>query len=183
MAVFIKGGGAYALNFAPRQCRLKHIAGIERTARTAGTHNGVYFVYKQNHIRRFLQFIHHRFHTLFKLAAVLGAGHQRGNIQRHNALVEQDPRYLLLDDAQGQALGYSRLTNTRLTNQNGVVFLAACQYLTHTLNFLLPAHNRIQLTVFSQFGKVPAEIIQHRCLALGFTWLLGCTARSASATE
>ena len=48
LAVFIQRGGTHAMQFAARQCRLEHIAGVHRTLGLARTHHGVNLVDKDD---------------------------------------------------------------------------------------------------------------------------------------
>ena len=59
--------------------------------------------------------------ALLELAAVLGAGDQRADVERHEALVEQGLRHVAGDDALGQALDDGRLADAGLADQHRVV--------------------------------------------------------------
>ena len=170
LTVFIEGGSPYALNFAPCQSGLEHVAGIQRTTGTASTHNGMNLIDEQNYVVSFLQLHHQSFHALFKLTAVFGSGHHTGNIQTNYALVEQHPANLALNNAQRKSLGDGRFTHPGFSNQNGVIFLAAAENLTNTLYLFFAAYNGIQLPFLSRFGEIPAKVVQNRCFALAFAF-------------
>ena len=112
LAIFIQGSSSYTLNFASGQSRLEHIAGIQRTAGTTGTYNGMYFINEEDNIIGFFQFHHQGLHSLFKLATVFGSGHHAGNIKAHYTLIEQHTANFTLYNAQGKAFGYGGLTHT-----------------------------------------------------------------------
>ena len=181
LAVLIQRGGADALNFAPGQRRFEHVGGIERARSPAGTHDGVQLVNEENHVGRLFQLVHHGLHALLKLAAVLGAGHQRSQIQRHHALIEQHAANFLLDDAQGEAFGDGRFAHTGLPDENGVVLFAAAQDLGHALNFLFTAHDGVKLVFLRHFGEVAAEVVEHRGARFFAGLLGGATGTSAAA--
>src|SRR6476661_199333 len=162
LTVLIQRGGADALNLAAGQGRLEHVRSVERARSATGAYDGVQLVDEQNHVGRLFQLVHHGLHTLLKLAAVLGAGHQRSQVQRHHALVEQHAAYFLLNDAQGQAFGNSRFTYAGLTNQDGVVLFAAAQNLGHALNFFFTAYDGVKLVFLGQLGEVAAKVVEHR---------------------
>ena len=173
LAVLVQGGGADALDLTPRQSGLEHVAGVQRATGAAGAHDGVDLVDEEDHVRAVLQLVHHRLHALLELAAVLGAGHQAGDVQRHDALVEEHAAHLALHDAQGQALGNGALAHAGLADQHGVVLLAAAQHLAHAFDLLLAAHDGVQLALLGHLGQVAAEVVQHGRLALGVALLAG----------
>ena len=91
---------ADALNLATRQCGLKHVRRVKRSARATGTYDGVQLVDEQNHVGALLELGENGLHPLLKLAAVLRAGHERGDVEAHHALVEQHTAHLALHNAQ-----------------------------------------------------------------------------------
>ncbi len=161
LPVLIQGRGPDALYFPPCQGRLEHVGGIQAARGASGPDDRMDLVDKQDHVVVLLQFVHHGFHPFLKLAAVLGPGHQRSQVQGDYPLVVKDPRHLLVDDAQGQALGDGALAHARFPDKQGVVLLPAAQDLRNPLNFLFPAYNRVELVLLGQAGKVPPEIVQY----------------------
>ena len=119
---------------------------------------------EQNDVLCFFKFVHHRFHSLFKLAAVLRPGNKSGKVERDNAFVVENARNFFLDNAICQAFGDRGFTDTRFSDQYGIVFLAAAQHLSHPFDFFFASYNRVEFTFDSQFRKVAAKIIEHRCL-------------------
>ncbi len=182
MAVLIQRGGPDALDLATRQGGLEHVAGVEAAAGTTGPNDGMDLVDEEDHIRAVLQLVHHRLHALLELAAVFGAGHQAGDVQGHDALVEEHAAHLALNDAQGEAFGDGALAHAGFADQHGVVLLTAGEDLAHALDLLLAAHDRVQLAVLGQLGEVAAEVVQDRCLALAVALLpLTCPAAGEGA--
>ena len=59
------------------------------SAGATGADDGVELVDEEDDVLALLQLVHHRLHALFELAAVLRAGHQAGEVERHDALVEE----------------------------------------------------------------------------------------------
>ena len=76
-AVFVQRGRADTVQFAARQCRLQHVAGIDRTFGFARADHGVQLIDENNGLPGILRdFLQHRLQPLFELAAVLGTGQQ-----------------------------------------------------------------------------------------------------------
>ena len=98
-AVFIVGGGTYALQFATRQSRFEQIGSIHRTFCIPGAHNSVNFIDKNHNIFMGRCFLYDGFNAFFKLSAIFGACHHACHIERNNALIEKHMRHLALNDA------------------------------------------------------------------------------------
>ena len=70
-AIFVERGGADTMQFAARQRRLQHIAGINRAFRLTRTDHGVQFIDKDYGAAGILgDFLEHRFQTLFELTTI-----------------------------------------------------------------------------------------------------------------
>ena len=166
LTVFVEGRGANALNLTTRQGGLEHVGGVQRTAGPTGTDNGVDLVDEQDDVQALFELVHHGLHALLKLATVLRAGHEGGDIEGDDPLAEQNPGDLLLYDADGEALGDGALSDARLTDEDGVVLLPAGQHLADALDFLFPADDGVELAFFGEGRQVPAEVVEDRRLAL-----------------
>ena len=82
--------------------------------------------------------------ALFELAAVLGAGDQRADIEREQALVLQRLGHVAVDDPLGQPLDDGGLADARLADQGRVVLGAAGEDLHDALDLVLAADQRVQ---------------------------------------
>ena len=167
LAVFVQGGSSDALDLAAGECRLEHVGSIEGAACSTSTNNGVNLVNEQDHVGRLLQFVHHGLHTFFKLPAVLCSSDEGCDVERYDAFVEQDAAHFLFDNAQGQSFGDGAFTNPWLTDEDGVVLLAAGKNLRNAFDFLLASHNGIQTAFLSHLRQVSTEVVQDRRFALG----------------
>ena len=167
LAVFVEGGGADALDFAACKGGLEHVGGIEGAAGAAGADDGVYLVYKYNDVRVFLQLVEHSLHAFLELAAVFGACHEGGEVERDDPFVVEGARNTALDDAQCQTLGNGAFAHAGFADEDGVVLFAAGEDLGDALQFLLTAYDGVELPFASQTGKVTPEVLQSRGLALG----------------
>ena len=112
------------------------------------------------------QLFHDGLEPLFKLAAVLGAGHDERKIEAEHALVGQEAGHFAVGDALRQALDDGRLAHAGLADQHRIVLGAAAENLHHALQFAIAAHQRIELPVHGRLGQVAAELGQQAGLAL-----------------
>ena len=183
LTVFIQGGGTNALDLSTRECRLEHVGSVQRTACASCANDGVDFVDEQNDVRRLFQLIHHRLHAFLKLTSVLGACHQRSDVQRDNAFVEQHTADLFLHDAEGQTFCNCTLSHAGFSHQDGVVLFAAAQDLTDTLNFLGASHNGVQTAFLRHAGEISSKIVQDRCLGFGVAFARRGTSGTSGATK
>ena len=81
----------------------------------------------------------------------------------------------MLHDAQRQSFDDGTLAHTGLTNEDGVVLLAATQDLCHTLYLALTAHDGVEESCGSSLREVGAEGVQSGCpRALAVLLACGC---------
>ena len=116
---------------------------------------------------------------LLELAAVLGAGDERADVERQDALVQQDVRHVAGDDPMGQALGDGGLADAGLADQGRVVLRLAPEDLDDPLDLLLATDDRIELAGACGLGQVDPELVDRRGLARALR-LLGARARRRS---
>ncbi len=77
LAVLVECRGADETQFAPRQHRLDHVAGVHRTLGGAGTDDRVQLVDEGDYLAfRVRDLLQHGLQALLELSAVLGAGYQ-----------------------------------------------------------------------------------------------------------
>gem|GEM_PF-98203 len=118
-------------------------------------------------------------HAALKLAAELGARHQGGEIQQVDLLVQQLVGYVPLVDLLGQPLRNGGLAHAGLTDQTGVVLLAAVEDLDGALDLLVPADDAVQLAVSGLLSQGDAVILQKLALGLLFALLVLVSALGA----
>ena len=125
LAVFVARGRADALQFAPGEGGLEDVGRVHRAFTLACADDVLQFVDKENHVACGADFAHQVFEPLFKLAAELGACHQRADIQRDQAFADQRFRDGSGDHALRQPFGHGGFANAGLADQHGVVLGAA----------------------------------------------------------
>ena len=87
----------------------------------------------QNDITQLLDLLDEPLHPALKLAPELGSCHQGGEVQKIDLFVQELVGHIFFGDAQGQALGDGGLAHAGLTDETGVVLLAAVEDLHHPL--------------------------------------------------
>ena len=127
----------------------------------------MHLVNDQDDIAGLADLLDQALHAAFKLAAELGAGHQRRQVKEVDLLIPQLEGHLTRGDALGQTLGNGGLAHARLTDEAGIILLAAVQDLHHPLDLLLTADHRVQLALPGALGEVDAVVIQELPLFLG----------------
>ena len=87
-----------------RQRRLEHVGGVDRALGAAGADQRVEFVDEEDDVLGAADLVHDGLDALLELAAVLGAGDDRAQVEGDDALVEERAADLALDDPQREAL-------------------------------------------------------------------------------
>ena len=162
LAVLVERRGADALQLAARQRRLEDVGGVDRALGGAGADERVQLVDEQDGVVRAAQLLDDLLEPLLELAAVLGAGDERADVQRQDALVGERLGHVARDDALRQALGDGGLADARLADQRGVVLAAARQDLDDALDLLLAADDRVELAGAGGLGQVDAQLVDGR---------------------
>jgi hypothetical protein len=145
---------------AGSQHRLDQVGGVHHPAGgRARADDGVDLVNEQDGVALLAQLRQHRLQPLFKIAAILGARHQRTQIQRVNGGVAQHIRHFAIHDHLGQTFGDGGLADPGLADQQRVVLAPPTQNLNGALDFLAPADQRIDAPLRAsslRLGKFPA---------------------------
>ena len=161
LAVFVQGGGADAVQLAAGQHGLEQVAGIHGAVGLAGAHDGVQLIDKEDDLAfALLDLIQHALEPFLKLAAVLGAGHQRAHVQAEDGAALQVLGHVPADDPLGQALGDGGLADAGLADQAGVVFGLAGQDADDVADLLVTADDGVQLLLAGQVHQVLAVLLQ-----------------------
>ena len=159
-------GCADALNLAARESRLEDVGGVERALGRARADQRVQLVDEDDGVLILHQLFHDGLEPLFKLAAVLGAGHDEREIEAKHALVGEEAGHFAVGDALGETFDDGRLAHAGLADQHRVVLGAAAENLHDALEFAIAADERIELPVHRRLRQVAAELGQQARLAL-----------------
>ena len=172
LAVLVERGGADALELAAGERGLQDVGGVDGALGRAGPDERVQLIDEQDRVVGVAELLDDLLQALLELAAVLGAGHERPDIEGQDALVEQGLRHVAGDDPVGQALGDGRLADAGLADQGGIVLRPTGQDLDDPLDLLLPPDDRVQLAGPCGVRQVDPELVDRRGLA-GALRLLG----------
>ena len=168
LAVLVERGGADRAQLAAREHRLEQVRGVHGALGGAGAHDRVQLVHEEDDLALGVgDLLEHGLQPVLELAAVLGAGDQRADVQRDHAPVAQRLGHVARDDALGEALGDGGLADAGLADQHGVVLGAAREHLDHAPDLLVAPDHRVELAVLGGLGEVAAEALQRLVLVLG----------------
>jgi hypothetical protein len=106
--------------------------------------------------------LHHALHPLLELTAVLGAGDESGEVERHDPLVLERLRHVIFDDALGQPLSDGGLADARLAHQTRVVLGATREDVDDALDLVVATDAGVHFLVAGQLGQVAPELVQGR---------------------
>ena len=125
LAVLVERGGADHAQLAAGEHRLDHVAGVHRALGSTGADDGVQLVDERDDLAgRVGDLLEHGLQPLLELAAVLGAGEHRADVERDEALVLQALGHVAVGDAPGEALDDGGLADAGLADQHRVVLRA-----------------------------------------------------------
>src|SRR5205085_2680201 len=107
------------------------------------SNQGVQFVNHEHDIACLANLIHDFLQSLFKLAAVFGAGDKQADVELNNFLVHQNVRYICIRNSDGQTFGDGGFAHAGLADQHRVVLGTAAQNLNDAFNLFLAADDRV----------------------------------------
>jgi hypothetical protein len=173
-AVLVEGRRADRLQLAAGQGRLEDRGGVDRALGGAGADQIVELVDEKDDVAALGDLFHHLLEPLLELAAVLGAGHQGGEIERVDLLVLEQLRHLAFVDAGREALDHGGLADPGLAEQHRVVLGAAGEHLHDPLDLGFATDHRVELALLGELGQVAAELVEQ------FRGLLAALAATAA---
>ena len=161
LAVLVQRGGAHALELAARQHRLHHVGRVDGALGGAGAHHGVQLVDEQHHVLGALDLVERALEALLELAAVLGAGDHRAEVEREHAPAAQDLRHVGVDDLLREPVGDGGLAHAGLADEHRVVLGPAAEHLDDALDLLVAADDRVELALAGHGGEVARVLLEH----------------------
>ena len=167
-AVLVERRRADRAQLAAREHRLQQVAGGDRALGRAGADDRVQLVDEEDDLalaRRDLG--EDGLEPLLELAAVLGPGDERADVERPDALPLETRRHVARDDPLREALGDRRLPHARLADQHRVVLRAAREDLDRAPDLLVPADHRVELPLLGERGQVAPVLLERLVRALG----------------
>src|SRR5205823_6127773 len=154
--------GADALDFAARESRLQNVSGVERAFGRTRADQGMQLIDEDNGVLIFHQFFHDGFQTLFKLAAVFGAGDNQRKIESQDAFVSEEGGHVAFGNPLREAFDDRSLADAGLTNEDRVVLGAPAENLHDSLELVVAPDERIERVVHGGLREIAAEFRQQR---------------------
>ncbi len=168
LAVLVEGGGAHAVQLAPRQGRLEQVGGIHGAIGLPGAHQGMHFVDEEDDgALGGGDLVQDRLQPLFELTPVLRPGDQGAHVEGEQLLVLQALRHIAIDDALGQALDDGGLADPGLADQDRVVLGPPRQDLDGPADLFIAADHRVDLSVSGGQGQVAGIALEGVIALLG----------------
>ena len=157
LAVLVERRRADALELAAGERRLEDVGGVDRALGCTGADERVELVDEEDRVVRVAELLDDLLEPLLELAAVLGAGDERADVEGQDALVEQRLGDIAGDDPVGQALRDRGLADAGLADQGRVVLGPSRQDLDDPLDLLFSADDGIQLSCAGGVREVDVE--------------------------
>ncbi len=169
LAVLVERRRADHVQLAAGQHRLEHVAGVHRgVAAGACPDDGVQLVDEGDHLTAgVLDLLEDGLEPLLELAAVLRAGHHRGQVERQHATTLERVGDVAGDHPLGEALDDRRLADARLTDQDGVVLRAPRQHLHDAPDLRVTTDDGVEPAVLGLPGQVDGVLLQRLVRRLG----------------
>ena len=178
LAVLVERGGADGAQLAAREHRLQQVGGVDGALGGAGADDRVQLVEEQDDAALGLgDLLQDRLETVLELAAVLGAGDQRADVERDHAPVAQRLGHVARDDPPREPLDDGGLAHAGLADQDRVVLRAPGQHLDHAPNLVVAPDHRVELALLGRLGEVAPEALERLVAVLGV--LVGHAVRAA----
>jgi len=168
LAVLVERGRADAPQLAAGECRLEQVRGVGATLSGPCTDDGMQLVDEQNDVSgRRLHLPQDRLETVLELAAVLGAGDQRPEIEGHHAAAAEVLRHVCLDDPQGETLSDRRLADTGLADEHRIVLGAPGEHLDHAADLGVPTDHGVEFALAGPLRQIDAVLLERLKLLFG----------------
>ena len=166
--VLVERRRADRAQLAAREHRLEQVRRVDGALRLAGADDRVQLVDEEDHLAVGGRDVaEHGLQPLLELAAVLGAGEQRAEVERPHALALEALGHVALDDALGEALHDRGLADARLADQDGVVLGAAREHLDHAAHLVVAADHRVELARLGERRQIAPELGERAVALLG----------------
>ncbi len=182
LAVLVERGGTDHAQLATGEHGLDHVAGVHRPLGAAGAHDGVQLVDEGDDLALGVgDLLEDGLEPLLELAAVLGAGEHRADVERDQPLVLEPFGDVTVGDARREPLDDGGLADARLADQDRVVLAPTRQHLDAAADLLVAADHRVDLAALGERGEVLAVLLERGELLLGA--LIGDPMRSTNLLE
>ena len=168
LPILIQRGRANGAEFAARELRLEHVAGVDRALARPRTDDGVQLVDEEDDLAlRVGDFLEERLESVLEFAAELRARDHRADVHRDDLLVFQRLRHIPADDPPRQPLDDRRLAHARLADEHRVVFRAPRKHLHDAADFIIAPDDGIDFPLLRQRREIAPVFLQRLIFPLG----------------
>ena len=167
LSVLLGRGGADDLDLSAREGRLQDGRRVDGALGGACADDGVDLVDEQDVVGVVLELGDDLLHALLELAAVLGARHERGDVERPDLLATQDVGHVASGDELCEPLHDGCLAHTRVTQDERVVLLPAREHLHDALDLAVAVEDGVELARLGKLGEVAAVLLEHGAVVRG----------------
>ena len=168
LAVLVERRRADRVQLPARQHRLEQVGGVHRPLGRAGADDGVQLVDEQDDPAvAVLDLLEDGLEPLLELAAELGPGDERPEVERDDALVLERLGHVAAHDALGEALDDGRLADARLADEDRVVLRPAAEHLDGPADLVVAPDDRVELAGARLDGQVAPVLLEGGVGALG----------------
>ena len=168
LAVLVERRRADGVELAAGEHRLEQVRGVHRALGGARPDDRVELVDEQDHLALgVLDLLEDGLEALLELAAELGAGDQRAEVERDDALVLEPLGHVAADDPLGEPLDDGRLADAGLADQDRVVLRPPAEDLDDPPDLVVATDDRVELSRPRLDGQVAAVLLERRVGAFG----------------
>ena len=172
LSELVDGGGTNALYLATCQGRFENVCCVKGPRSSPGTDDGMDFIDEENDLAVFFQFVYEASQPFFELSAVLCACHKRSHIQGNDAFVGNCMGDIALHYPLCQSFHKGRFPDSRLSDEDGIVFLAPGKNLCCTFYFTATADNGVKHPIACRLCKVGSKVVYNGSVAFRLVALL-----------
>mmetsp|Transcript_21366 Transcript_21366/g.52964 ORF Transcript_21366/g.52964 Transcript_21366/m.52964 type:complete len:383 (-) Transcript_21366:481-1629(-) len=168
LTVFVDGCGTNASELSTGESWLEQVGSIHRSRGGTCPNNGVHFINeKDNFTFTLLDFLQDRLETFLELTTHTCSSYQCRQVQSDQFASLQSVRHVTGNHTLGDTLGNCGLTNTRVSDQDGIVLGTTTQNLNGTTDFVVTTDNGIELSLFGLFGEIDTILQQGVVVVFG----------------
>ena len=168
LPVLVQRRCTHAAELAAGELGLEHVGRVHRALACTRAHEGVQLVDEQDDLALGgLDLVEDRLQALLELAAELGAGDQRAQVQPEQAALLERLGRVPGGHALRQPLHDGRLARAGRADQDGVVLGAPREHLHEAPDLLVPPDDGVELAAPRQLREVARVAFERLVLALG----------------
>jgi hypothetical protein len=166
--VLVERRRADAVQFAPRQQRLEHVARVHGAFRSAGADDVVQLVDEQQDAALGgLHLLQDGLQALLELAAVLRAREEHAHVEGEDRPVAEALRHVAVHDALCEPLDDRRLAHAGVADQHRVVLRLAGQDLDDAADLAVATDHRVEPAAARLRDEVPSVPLERLVRRLG----------------